>query len=96
MPRNSVVLCAPTGAARTSFRWVEHYSEDSALCPDHFVYLALPAALTKRIGLMRGAVIAPRNLQLRRVAEKVALLDPLCEVRLMLGLGRGLSRRAYA
>lgn len=75
---------------------VEHHFEDYALCPDNFVYLAHLAALTRRIRLMLGAVIVPWNLQPLRVAEKFALLDLLSGGRLMLGLGRGLSRREYA
>ncbi|MGH8595112.1 MAG: LLM class flavin-dependent oxidoreductase, partial [Gammaproteobacteria bacterium] len=75
---------------------VEHHFEDYALCPDNFVYLAHLAAKTRRVKLMTGAVIVPWNIQPLRVAEKVALLDTLCGGRLVLGLGRGLSRREYA
>jgi alkanesulfonate monooxygenase SsuD/methylene tetrahydromethanopterin reductase-like flavin-dependent oxidoreductase (luciferase family) len=75
---------------------VEHHFEDYALCPDNFVYLAHLAAKTRRIKLMTGAVIVPWNVQPLRVAEKAALLDLLCGGRLVLGLGRGLSRREYA
>ncbi|MSR13590.1 MAG: LLM class flavin-dependent oxidoreductase [Gammaproteobacteria bacterium] len=75
---------------------VEHHFEDYALCPDNFVYLAHIAAKTRRIKLMTGAVIVPWNIQPLRVAEKAALLDQLCGGRLILGLGRGLSRREYA
>ncbi len=75
---------------------VEHHFEDYALCPDNFVYLAHLAAKTRRIKLMTGAVIVPWNTQPLRVAEKAALLDMLSGGRLLLGLGRGLSRREYA
>jgi alkanesulfonate monooxygenase SsuD/methylene tetrahydromethanopterin reductase-like flavin-dependent oxidoreductase (luciferase family) len=75
---------------------VEHHFEDYALCPDNFVYLAHIAAKTRRIKLMTGAVIVPWNIQPLRVAEKAALLDQLCGGRLILGLGRGLSRREYS
>jgi alkanesulfonate monooxygenase SsuD/methylene tetrahydromethanopterin reductase-like flavin-dependent oxidoreductase (luciferase family) len=74
---------------------VEHHFEDYALCPDNFVYLAHIAAKTSTIKLMTGAVIIPWNTQPLRVAEKAALLDQLSGGRLMLGLGRGLSRREY-
>ncbi|MFP6681172.1 MAG: LLM class flavin-dependent oxidoreductase [Gammaproteobacteria bacterium] len=74
---------------------VEHHFEDYALCPDNFVYLAHLAAQTTRIKLMTGAVIVPWNTQPLRVAEKTALLDQLCGGRMILGLGRGLSRREY-
>jgi alkanesulfonate monooxygenase SsuD/methylene tetrahydromethanopterin reductase-like flavin-dependent oxidoreductase (luciferase family) len=74
---------------------VEHHFEDYSFCPDNFVYLAHLAALTKNIKLATGAVIVPWNIQPLRVAEKAALLDQLCGGRLLLGLGRGLSRREY-
>ena len=75
---------------------VEHHFEDYAACPDNFVYLAHLAAKTSRIKLMTGAVIVPWNTQPFRVAEKAALLDNLSHGRLILGLGRGLSRLEYA
>ncbi|MDA0821780.1 MAG: LLM class flavin-dependent oxidoreductase [Proteobacteria bacterium] len=75
---------------------VEHHFEDYAACPDNFVYLAHLAAKTTRIKLMTGAVIVPWNSQPLRVAEKAALLDNLSGGRLVLGLGRGLSRLEYA
>ena len=74
---------------------VEHHFEDYSFCPDNFVYLAHIAALTKRIRLATGAVILPWNVQPLRVAEKAALLDTLSGGRLILGLGRGLSRREF-
>jgi alkanesulfonate monooxygenase SsuD/methylene tetrahydromethanopterin reductase-like flavin-dependent oxidoreductase (luciferase family) len=74
---------------------VEHHFEDYSFCPDNFVYLAHLAAKTERIGLATGAVIVPWNAQPLRVAEKAALLDHLSGGRLILGLGRGLSRREF-
>ncbi len=74
---------------------VEHHFEDYSFCPDNFVYLANIAARTKRIRLATGAVILPWNIQPLRVAEKAALLDTLSEGRLILGIGRGLSRREF-
>jgi alkanesulfonate monooxygenase SsuD/methylene tetrahydromethanopterin reductase-like flavin-dependent oxidoreductase (luciferase family) len=74
---------------------VEHHFEDYSFCPDNFVYLAHIAALTKRIRLATGAVILPWNTQPLRVAEKAALLDTLSGGRLILGIGRGLSRREF-
>ncbi len=74
---------------------VEHHFEDYSFCPDNFVYLAHIAARTKRIRLATGAVILPWNIQPLRVAEKAALLDTLSGGRLILGLGRGLSRREF-
>ncbi|MGR8920228.1 MAG: LLM class flavin-dependent oxidoreductase [Gammaproteobacteria bacterium] len=74
---------------------VEHHFEDYSFCPDNFVYLAHLAAKTERIRLATGACIVPWNIQPLRVAEKAALLDQLCGGRLILGLGRGLSRREF-
>src|ERR1700677_3224157 len=75
---------------------VEHHFEDYSFCPDNFVYLAHLAGLTKRIRLATGAVILPWNIQPLRVAEKAALLDTLSGGRLILGMGRGLSRREFS
>jgi len=75
---------------------VEHHFEDYSFCPDNFVYLANIAARTKQIRLATGAVILPWNIQPLRVAEKAALLDTLSNGRLILGLGRGLSRREFS
>lgn len=74
---------------------VEHHFEDYSFCPDNFVYLAYLAGQTKNIKLATGACIVPWNAQPLRVAEKAALLDQLCDGRLILGLGRGLSRREF-
>lgn len=73
---------------------VEHHFEDYSFCPDNVVFLSYMAARTKRIKLGTGAVIVPWNDPLR-VAEKIAMLDHLCGGRVLLGLGRGLSRREY-
>lgn len=74
---------------------VEHHFEDYSFCPDNFVYLAHLAAKTERIKLATGACIVPWNAQPLRVAEKAALLDQLSGGRVILGLGRGLSRREF-
>src|SRR5439155_19493250 len=74
---------------------VEHHFNDYSFCPDNTVFLAHMAGVTKTIKLGTGAVILPWNNPLR-VAEKIALLDQLAGVRVLLGLGRGLARREYA
>lgn len=74
---------------------VEHHFTDYSFCPDNTVYLAHVAARTKRVALATGAVILPWNDPLR-VAEKISLLDHLCDGRLLFGMGRGLARREYA
>jgi alkanesulfonate monooxygenase SsuD/methylene tetrahydromethanopterin reductase-like flavin-dependent oxidoreductase (luciferase family) len=73
---------------------VEHHFEDYSLCPDNLVVLAYLAARTSTIKLGTAAVIVPWNDPLR-VAEKALVVDTLSKGRLLLGLGRGLSRREY-
>ena len=73
---------------------VEHHFDDYSMCPDNFVVLAHLAALTSRCKLGTAAVIVPWNDPLR-VAEKALMLDTLSHGRLLLGLGRGLSRKEY-
>jgi len=73
---------------------VEHHFEDYAFCPDNTQFLSYMAGRTSRIGLATGAVILPWNDPLR-VAEKVVLLDHLCDGRAVFGMGRGLARREY-
>lgn len=72
----------------------EHHFTDYSACPDNLEFLAFVAGRTRRIRLGTGAVIVPWNDPLR-VVEKVAFLDHLSEGRLVLGLGRGLSRVEY-
>jgi alkanesulfonate monooxygenase SsuD/methylene tetrahydromethanopterin reductase-like flavin-dependent oxidoreductase (luciferase family) len=74
---------------------VEHHFTDYSACPDNLQFLSWVAGRTERIRLGTGAVIVPWNNPLR-VAEKVSLLDHMCDGRLVLGLGRGLARREYA
>lgn len=73
---------------------VEHHFDDYSFCPDNTVLLAHMAARTRRILLGTGAVILPWNDPLR-VAEKLVLLDHLCDGRLLFGMGRGLARMEY-
>ena len=72
----------------------EHHFTDYSACPDNLQLLSWLAGRTTRLGLGTGAVIVPWNHPLR-VAEKVALLDHLSGGRVILGLGRGLSRLEY-
>ncbi|SFL14701.1 Flavin-dependent oxidoreductase, luciferase family (includes alkanesulfonate monooxygenase SsuD and methylene tetrahydromethanopterin reductase) [Geodermatophilus ruber] len=73
---------------------VEHHFEDYSLCPDNLLLLAHLAGRTQQIKLGTGAVIVPWNDPLR-VAEKALMLDTISDGRLLLGLGRGLSRKEY-
>ena len=72
-----------------------HFDRVYSMCPDNFVYLSYLAAKTQRIKIGIGACILPWNDPLR-VIEKVNLLDIMSNGRLLLGLGRGLSRMEYA
>jgi alkanesulfonate monooxygenase SsuD/methylene tetrahydromethanopterin reductase-like flavin-dependent oxidoreductase (luciferase family) len=73
---------------------VEHHFGDYAMCPDNAQVLAYIAAKTKTLKLMPAAFILPWNDPLR-VVEKAVLLDIISEGRVILGLGRGLSRREF-
>jgi alkanesulfonate monooxygenase SsuD/methylene tetrahydromethanopterin reductase-like flavin-dependent oxidoreductase (luciferase family) len=73
---------------------VEHHFTDYAACPDNTQFLSFMAARTSRIKLATGAVILPWN-QPVRVAEKLCLLDHLCDGRAVFGMGRGLARFEY-
>jgi len=73
---------------------VEHHFTDYAACPDPLQTLSWVAAKTKTIKLMPAAVILPWNDPVR-VVEKTAMLDSLCEGRLILGMGRGAARREF-
>jgi alkanesulfonate monooxygenase SsuD/methylene tetrahydromethanopterin reductase-like flavin-dependent oxidoreductase (luciferase family) len=74
---------------------VEHHFTDYAMCPDNAQALTFIAAKTSRIRLMPAAFILPWNNPLR-VVEKTILLDIQSEGRVLLGMGRGLSRREFA
>lgn len=78
-----------------SFWAVEHHFFPYSMCPDNLQFLAQVAGQTQRIQLGTGAVIMPWN-DPYRVAAKVALLDNQSGGRVLLGFGRGLSRREYA
>jgi len=93
--RNELHLARCADALGFDKVWaVEHHFTDYAACPDNFAYLACVAGQTERIRVGTGAVIVPWNDPLR-VAEKFSLLDHLTGGRLVLGLGRGLSRIEY-
>ncbi len=73
---------------------VEHHFNSYAMCPSNFQVLSYIAARTNTIKLGLGAVILPWHDPLR-VAENVAMLDIMCNGRLLLGFGRGLAKREY-
>jgi alkanesulfonate monooxygenase SsuD/methylene tetrahydromethanopterin reductase-like flavin-dependent oxidoreductase (luciferase family) len=74
---------------------VEHHFDDYSMCPDATQSLSYLAGRTNSIKLGTGAVILPWNDPLR-VAEKIVLLDHLCQGRLVFGMGRGLAKMEYA
>jgi alkanesulfonate monooxygenase SsuD/methylene tetrahydromethanopterin reductase-like flavin-dependent oxidoreductase (luciferase family) len=72
----------------------EHHFYNYSMCPDNVQWLAQVAAVTEQIKLGTGAVIMPWN-DPYRVAAKIAMLDQQSGGRVLLGFGRGLSRREY-
>ena len=72
----------------------EHHFFSYSMCPDNIQWLAQVAAATERIQLGTGAVIMPWN-DPYRTAAKIAMLDQQSGGRVLLGFGRGLSRREY-
>ena len=72
----------------------EHHFDDYSIVPDNLQTLTWLAARTSRIKLSTGAVILPWNEPIR-VAEKLCMLDALCDGRLVFGIGRGLARQEY-
>lgn len=72
----------------------EHHFDDYSMIPDNLQALTYVAAKTSKIQLGTGAVILPWNEPIR-VAEKLSMLDALCDGRLVYGIGRGLARREY-
>lgn len=72
----------------------EHHFDYYSIVPDNFQVLTYLAGRTSRIHLGTAAVILPWNDPLR-VAEKICMLDALCDGRFTLGLGRGLARKEY-
>lgn len=73
---------------------VEHHFADYSVCPDNLLVMGHLAGRTKNIKLGTAAVILPWNNPLR-VAEKALMVDSISGGRLLLGIGRGLSRTEY-
>ncbi|MEM7541868.1 MAG: LLM class flavin-dependent oxidoreductase [Pseudomonadota bacterium] len=72
----------------------EHHFDWYSMIPDNLQALTYVAAKTSKIMLGTGAVILPWNEPIR-VAEKLSMLDALCDGRLIYGIGRGLARKEY-
>ena len=64
------------------------------MIPDNLQALTWVAARTSRIKVGTAAVILPWNRPIR-VAEKLSMLDALCDGRVVYGIGRGLARMEY-
>jgi len=72
----------------------EHHFDHYCILPDNLQVLSYLAGRTQKIQLGSAAVILPWNDPLR-VAEKILMLDALCDGRFVFGIGRGLARREY-
>jgi alkanesulfonate monooxygenase SsuD/methylene tetrahydromethanopterin reductase-like flavin-dependent oxidoreductase (luciferase family) len=72
----------------------EHHFDYYSILPDNLQTLAYLAGRTRKIQLGSAAVILPWNDPLR-VAEKILMLDALCDGRFVFGIGRGLARMEY-
>jgi alkanesulfonate monooxygenase SsuD/methylene tetrahydromethanopterin reductase-like flavin-dependent oxidoreductase (luciferase family) len=70
---------------------VEHHFTGYTMTPDVLQFLAYMAGRTSRVQLGSMVVVLPWH-NPARVADSVAMLDNLCDGRLILGLGRGLGR----
>ena len=74
---------------------VEHHFTDYTLCPNPIEMLTYLAGMTDKIKLGTGAIIIPWHKDPLRVATDIAMLDNLCDRRLLLGIGRGIGRVEY-
>ena len=67
---------------------VEHHFTDYTMVPDVIQFLSYMAGRTKHIKLGSMVIVLPWHDPMR-AAEQVAMLDDLCDGRLILGMGRG-------
>jgi alkanesulfonate monooxygenase SsuD/methylene tetrahydromethanopterin reductase-like flavin-dependent oxidoreductase (luciferase family) len=95
MVRSEMRLAEQTEEFGFDIVWsAEHHFDDYSILPDNLQALSYLAGRTKKIQLGSGAVILPWNSPIR-VAEKICMLDALCDGRFVFGIGRGLARREY-
>ncbi len=95
MVRNEMRIAERTEEFGFDIIWsAEHHFDYYSILPDNLQALTWLAARTKKIQLGSGAVILPWNSPIR-VAEKICMLDALCDGRFVFGIGRGLARREY-
>ena len=72
----------------------EHHFSRYGLVPDPLQILSFIAARTSTIQLGTGVIVLPWHDPVR-IAEKIILLDHLSEGRVIVGLGRGLSKSEF-
>jgi alkanesulfonate monooxygenase SsuD/methylene tetrahydromethanopterin reductase-like flavin-dependent oxidoreductase (luciferase family) len=73
---------------------VEHHFNGYAMCPDPLKFLTYVAARTSRVKLGSMVVVAPWHHPIR-VAEDVSVLDQISGGRVILGMGRGVSKMEF-
>ena len=73
---------------------VEHHFNGYAMCPDPLNFLTYIAARTSRVKLGTMVVVAPWHHPIR-VAEDVSVLDQISGGRVILGVGRGVSKTEF-
>lgn len=73
---------------------VEHHFNGYAMCPDPLNFLTYLAARTSRVQLGTMVVVAPWHHPIR-VAEDVSVLDQISGGRVVLGMGRGVSKMEF-
>ncbi|MEJ2859611.1 LLM class flavin-dependent oxidoreductase [Actinomycetospora flava] len=94
-PTDAVALArAGEDAGFDSFWVTEHHGMPDGYLPSPLPVLAACAAVTRRIELATGVVLAPLHHPLR-LAEDAALVDRLSGGRLLLGLGLGYAEHEY-
>ncbi|CAB4871850.1 unannotated protein [freshwater metagenome] len=94
--REATVLARAAEDAGFDSFWVsEHHGWDDAYLPSPLVLLAALGAVTERIELGAGLVLAPLYHPVRLAAD-IAVLDQLTNGRLILGLGLGYIDKEYA
>lgn len=95
MIRQEMKICEMVEPLGFDIIWsAEHHFDHYSILPDNLQALTYLAGRTKRILLGSAGVILPWNNPLR-VAEKICMLDALCDGRFVFGMGRGLARREY-
>ena len=73
---------------------VEHHFTDYTMTPDPLQFLAFMAGQTQTIKLGSMVIVLPWHKPVV-VAERIAMLDHLCNGRTILGIGRGIGRIEY-